>query len=82
MKSFLIPPLMRLVGVSRMMPSLFPHLFAKSTTRGRKAVPKGRPGVPAKIDHFNWRLHSERGTGRPAWTYRGARRNAMKRRAA
>lgn len=60
----------------------FNLLFAKSTTNGRKAVPKGRLGVPAQIDHFNWSRHSERGTGRPAWTYRGARRNTMKRRAA
>lgn len=60
----------------------FNAAFAKSTTRGRKAAPKGRPGVPARIEHFNWRRYSERYAGRPAWTYRGARRNAMKRRAA
>lgn len=60
----------------------FNLLFAKSSIPGRKASPKGRPGVPAKIEHFNWRRYSERNAGRPAWTYRGARRNAMKRRAA
>ncbi|MCA0404887.1 MAG: hypothetical protein LCH39_01880 [Proteobacteria bacterium] len=60
----------------------FNRLFGKSMVPGRKAVPRGRPGVPAKIDHFNWRRHSTRGGGRPALTYRGARRNAMKRRAA
>ena len=60
----------------------FNSLFGKSTVPGRKAVPRGRPGVPARIEHFNWRRHSKREGGRPAWTYRGARRNAMKRRAA
>lgn len=78
----LIAPIMRLLGASTLMPARFPLLFAKSTVRGRKMVRRGLPGVPAQIRHFNWRAHAEPGKGRPAWTYRGARRNAMKRRAA
>lgn len=35
-------------------------------------------GRLARVHHFNWKGHSERGKGRPGWTYRGARRNALK----
>lgn len=56
----------------------FNGLFSKSTVPGRKAVPKGRPGTPARIAHFNWRAKTPQGGPRPAWTYRGARRNMMK----
>ena len=58
----------------------FNLLFAKSNVPGRKAAPKGRPGVPAKIEHFDWRKTARGyyGAGRPAWSYRGARRNARR----
>ncbi len=58
----------------------FHALFGKSTVPGRKAARVNRqPGtlLPSS-HHFNWRAHSLPRFGRPAWTYRGARRNAMK----
>lgn len=41
-------------------------------------IVRGPAGRLAKVQHFNWRANSERGKGRPGWTYRGARRNALK----
>lgn len=54
--------------------------FGKSFQRGgpgkRQNTRAGRK--VARNHHFNWRVWCCDRNGRPAWTYRGARRNAMK----
>ena len=67
-------------AIGAISPLSFHRLFAKPTVPGRKAPRQNRrAGTPVPSSHhFNWQDFCGYRSGRPAWTYRGARRNAMK----
>lgn len=69
-----------LSGAAAYIAPSFHARFGKSTVPGRKAARVNRHiGTPLpQSHHFNWWDFCGDKAGRPAWTYRGARRNAMK----